>query len=135
MREERTWRNDPSRAAWIGVALAIAGLILWGSLFRRPPGTEEVRNLDKVIHFAAYALLALTLCAGLFRLCRGWRRRYVVLLCVGLATVYGVCLECAQGLFVADRVFDLGDVTADFLGSVCAASVWGAAGKRIPFLS
>ncbi len=129
MGEERTNRGGLPGWAWLGFALAVAGVIFYGSLFRKP-GTGGIGHLDKVLHFAAYALLTLALCTGVGGK-RGARAlRSVVPLCVGVATLYGVSLELAQDWLVAERIFDLGDIAADFLGGVCAASAWVLLAKR-----
>ena len=123
MGEERMNRRGLPGWTWLGFALAVAGAIFYGSLFRKP-GNGGVEHLDKVLHFAAYALLTLALCAGVNG-ARGARAlRSAMPLCVGMATLYGVSLEFAQEWFVAERAFDLGDIAADFLGGVCAASAW-----------
>lgn len=120
------------RRAWLCAAAVIAGAIFYCSLFQKPP-TNGVKNLDKVFHFGAYALLALSLCAWL----TGGRRArgaFVMILGVVLAALYGASLEVAQHLFAAGRTFDLFDVAANVAGGVTGVAAWAALSRMTRFL-
>ena len=76
---------------------------------------------DKVMHMAAYGLLAVFFC----RACRGtWTGQLspflLLLISVLFATLYGVMDEFHQG-FVATRQADVMDGVADFAGSILGA--------------
>ena len=88
---------------------------------------------DKVLHFAAYAVM----CALFFRaLLATYPQRQIaliVLLSILFTTLYGVGDEFHQ-LFVVSRTADRMDVAADFLGgtfgAVCFWMVKGFLGRR-----
>lgn len=68
---------------------------------------------DKAEHFIEYFILGL-LC---FRLFRHYKKDYSSLKAVAISTFYGMADELHQ-LFVPTRVFSIGDLFFDFLGSL-----------------
>ena len=91
------------------------------------------RYKDKVLHMAAYGLLAfLVFRAG--HLTWGNRKSALQLLMVSVAfaTLYGVSDELHQ-FFVPTRLFDVADAVANFVGSVLGSVVYmNVAFKRGP---
>lgn len=87
---------------------------------------------DKVLHMAAYGLLA----ALVFRACRAswsdrWSTVQLIVVSVCFATFFGVSDEFHQS-FVAARQADGYDVLADFLGGVIGALGYMKAMSRHP---
>ncbi len=99
------------RLAWlVGVGVLVVGSLLPGS----SPAVSWVGGInDKLLHFAAYAALAL-----LAVLAADDRR--AVLRSVFIMVVLGVTLDFAQR-FIPGRGFELGDILADNLGLLCGA--------------
>ena len=85
------------------------------------PQVQVFPGVDKILHFTAYAALAAA--AGLWfsRESRLRRPRRAFLLCVAVASVYGVIDEFHQH-FVPGRTSDLWDWVADTLGGAAGAA-------------
>jgi VanZ family protein len=110
---------------WTAVAAYMLA-IFWSSSQSVLPSLPG-RPSDKLLHFAAYAVLSLLVVwAGT----RGrWRRTTgrVVLLATLICAAYGYSDEVHQR-FVPDRQYDLRDLAADVLGGMtagAAAWAWG----------
>jgi len=106
-----------------GVVVAYLGLIF---LLSSQAGQPRVTYLvsDKLLHFVAYAGMAVLVVWALMR--GAWRRTTgrAVLLTVFICTAYGLTDEVHQ-LFVPERYFDLMDIAADAAGAITAAgAVW-----------
>ena len=106
---------------------AVAGYMLaifWSSSQSALP-TLPGQPSDKLLHFAAYAVLSLLV---VWASTRGrWRRTTgrVVLLATVICTAYGYADEVHQR-FVPGRQYDLRDLRADVLGGMTAGvAVWG----------
>jgi len=99
--------------AWLtGLALLVVASLLPGS----SPAIRWVGGLnDKLLHFLAYAALAVLAVAGA-------DERRVALRSVLIMVVLGVLLDYLQQ-FVPGRGFEMGDVAADNLGLLCGASL------------
>lgn len=100
-------------------AVAWAAALFWGSSQPHVPTPPfGFEGLDKLIHAAVYAVLALLL---LFADRRpvGWRAWFWV----GVACLYGLSDEIHQH-FVPPRQADPLDLTADAAGAVGAVALW-----------
>lgn len=94
--------------AWAPAAAWAAVIFAFSSRPALPVDLE--RGLDKLAHFAAYALLGLLLARGAYRSgASPW-------LAVALGLLYGASDEIHQS-FVPGRAMDLADWVADALGS------------------
>lgn len=100
-------------AAWLaGLGLVVVGSLLPGS----SPAIAWVGGVsDKLLHFLAYAALAVLAVAGA-------DDRRAVLRAVLIMLVLGVVLDYLQR-FVPGRGFELGDILADYVGVLCGASL------------
>ena len=99
------------RRAWLaGVAVLVVLSLLPGS----SPAVAWASSVnDKLLHFAAYAALALLAVLGA-------DDRRAVVRSVLIMFVLGVALDFAQR-FIPGRGFELGDILADNLGLLCGA--------------
>ena len=99
------------RAAWlVGLGLLVIGSLLPGS----SPAIRWLSGVsDKVLHFAAYGVLATLAWVGA-------ENRREALRSVLIMVALGVGLDCLQH-FIPGRGFELGDVLADNLGLLCGA--------------
>ena len=78
-----------------------------------------IPHLDKIVHTAVYCVLAMMMYAGWL-----WQtafqalhvRTFIKVLIVCAA--YGMLIEIMQGLFTADRSFELWDELADTVGAL-----------------
>lgn len=114
---ERVREHVVDAALW-ALTLSSAGLTLWLSLGRVPPGTEAFPSADKVFHAAAYFVTTLLfLFASVWRPVRGpgplVRFGWVVILA---AVASGLLVEVLQGALTRDREAEL----ADWLAEVAA---------------
>ncbi len=117
-----------------GPVLAHMALIFAGSSRQDTSGTSS-QILDKVVHFAVYAVLG----ALILRALAGGRRTGItwsaVVLSVVIATLYGITDEWHQS-FVPTRSPDAMDVIADLVGaaagSVSTAITAGRSGAKAP---
>ncbi len=98
---------------WLPVVL-YAGLIFYLSSLEQPmpAGGLEFERKDLVLHALEYFVLSALLLRGL--LYSAVKRPY--LFAIALSVLYGVSDEAHQ-LFVAGRVFSVGDIIADALGA------------------
>jgi VanZ family protein len=107
--------------------LLLAGAIFLVSSRSRLPGPPLVYGLDKVVHFAVYALLGLLTVRGFagygLRACRA--ALWAVLACA----LYGASDELHQH-YVPGRSSDPADWVADVLGAALAVRLWWAAWRR-----
>ena len=101
------------RGAWLaGLGLLVVGSLLPGS----SPAVSWLSGVsDKLLHFVAYAALAVVAVAGA-------ADRRVALRSVLIMVALGVLLDYLQR-FVPGRGFELGDVAADNVGLLCGASL------------
>lgn len=72
---------------------------------------------DKVNHFAAYALLSVLMCWGIWQTKKVFERK-VLLAVLIISSTYGILMEIMQYLFFPNRYFDYGDMLANILGSI-----------------
>jgi VanZ family protein len=102
-----TWR-------WAPVVLIAGILFALSSLTpTQLPGPDLVLGWDKVLHFVAYAILAL---AGRYASPRAW-------LVFGGVALFGCCDELHQS-FVPGRDASLWDLVADVAGAATALVAW-----------
>lgn len=107
-------------------ATAWAGVIFWLSI---APSLElpkiDLFEEDKIGHFGAYAVLTLLLVgAGQRWVAPEPIARRPVWLWALLAFLFGVFMECYQGLFVPGRLFDPYDMLANGVGAAFMAWAW-----------
>ena len=89
----------------------------------------KVWNIDKFVHFGAYAVLGALLCRAAIRSGRLRSGAPTVLFVFAAAAIYGVTDELHQ-LFVAGRSADWRDAVADALGGLIGALVWKVVADR-----
>ena len=97
-----------------------------GSAFPKEDWLSEV-YFDKWVHIGIFTVL-------LFLWCRALQINRVVfsIVLILLAIIYGFLIEFIQDQFVTNRSWDLGDVIADFVGSICGALAWYGYKKNRP---
>lgn len=94
------------------------------SAYPSPDSLPRFAYADKVLHFLGYGLLGALFCRAFNSLPR-WRHRWDALFFIGVvaATLYGASDEWHQS-FVSARTGDIGDVLADFLGSMAGSWIY-----------
>ncbi len=105
--------------------LPIAALIFFTILFCLPGSAFPKDDLlsemyfDKWVHIGIFTVL-------LFLWCRALNVNQVIfyIILVILAIMYGFLIELIQDKLVDNRSWDLGDVVADFIGSIVGVLVW-----------
>jgi VanZ family protein len=110
--------------------IVLAGVVVyWGLLFAAThvPGDGQLRlpepipHLDKIVHAAGFAGLAVFVCAAASS---WWRPRPAMYLAVvGLLAAYAAVDECTQGL-IRHRQPDLKDWIADLAGTVAGVGLF-----------
>jgi len=108
---------------WLCGVLAVAVVIFYLSFFR-PTGLGGFYINDKIGHAIIYASLAFMLSGLWARVKPACPRGNVIVWAIGIATLYGICLEFGQGLFTSDRTCGVLDMLADLAGSGAGAGIW-----------
>jgi len=114
---------------WLPVIVYCAAIFIQSSF----PATQQIpdwRNLDKVLHVAAYALLGAlffrALATGRFKT----NLKAAAMLSILFSGLYGLSDEVHQS-FVLGRSAEAADVLADFVGGILGASYGWFRFKRI----
>lgn len=131
MRIARLIRQSPPRARWIAT-VCYAVLVAFASLLPRVKQRPNILlppHIDKVAHFAAYALLAAALSWALSsRLprCRPARASTLV-----FCALYGAALEALQAVLAPlGRDFSAFDLVANIAGAAVCLTIIAAAENR-----
>jgi VanZ family protein len=102
---------------WLPV-IGYCALIFVQSSFPSYEHLPSFKSSDKLLHVAAYALLAALFCRAFSSSDRWHRRRGALfILSVAATTAYGLSDEWHQS-FVAGRSAEVADAAADFAGSL-----------------
>lgn len=99
----------------IASVVAFSVFILWASL-KKVGNSVSIEHLDKVVHFAIYALLAALAC-WVWPKIDGWK------IWLG-ASLYGGLMEVCQGYFSQGRTPSLADALANALGAAIAVILY-----------
>ncbi len=105
--------------------LPVSALIFFTILFCLPgsafPKEDWLTDLyfDKWVHIGIFTVL-------LFLWCRAIqvRQPVIYIILVAIAIMYGFLIESIQDRLVENRSWDLGDVVADFIGSIIGVRIW-----------
>ena len=99
-----------------------AGIICWLSLTSTPPLIQGPLGWDKLLHAAAYALLAVSIAQYLQIHCaNSWKTGFYA---ACLAIVYGGLMEIMQLAMQAGRLAEWNDLVADAVGSVAGCVIF-----------
>lgn len=93
------------------------------SSFPASESIPDLRFMDKLLHFLAYALLSAMILRALRRHYETSRFVLAMVLSIGLSALYGISDEFHQS-FVPSRSADMADVLADLLGSLFGVFVY-----------
>jgi len=97
------------------------------------PSTERIPDwpyIDKMLHFAAYALLGALFLRAFKTTKIKNNLKLVLILSILLSSLYGVSDEIHQ-YFIPYRIADLMDVLADLLGSIMGVYIYQAIAGKI----
>lgn len=103
----------------VAVVLYCAVLFILSSGPAPRPVDISLFEKDKLLHAAAYGLMASLVWLGMYRSGREWSRRQLWWYPILFASLYGLSDEIHQ-YFVPSRHFDLRDLVADVAGAVAA---------------
>jgi VanZ family protein len=109
--------------------IAYCLLIYVQSAYPSPQSLPSFVMMDKILHFAAYAVMGILFYRAYRTLRLGNHRQILVLLSMVSASFYGISDEIHQ-YFVPSRNADVRDVIADFLGAVCAVYLYQLWSRR-----
>jgi VanZ family protein len=104
-------------------------LLMMGTIFflsNQPGDALQVKlfpGADKVSHMLAYGILAATVIFVFAPEVRARRRVLVLVVSLGVTTLYGVLDEYHQS-FIPLRHPEVGDVAADMLGAALVGLLW-----------
>ena len=105
---------------YMPAALVAAGIAVF-SLMENPQGIIPATTSDKVLHGAAYCVLALTLLLGLeYKRSACFKHYLYTFLCT---IAYGALMEGLQFWFTTTRTAEWGDLLADGLGALAAMAI------------
>ncbi len=102
---------------WLPLIVACTAIFIQSS-FRGPERMPDVRFLDKLLHFGAYAVLGILFFRAYETLPLKNNRNKLIFLSIVSATLYGISDEIHQ-YFVPFRHADMMDVVANTIGSIC----------------
>lgn len=117
--------RHPFDAGYLGrLALPViwAGIILWLSLTASPPTLPGILGWDKLLHAAAYALLALVVAQYLLIHCAGSQRAGIYAACLAIA--YGGLMEILQLAAQTGRTAEWWDLAADAVGALAGCVIF-----------
>ena len=97
--------------------------IFFQSSFPGPERMPDVRFLDKLLHFVAYALLGILFYRVYETLPLKNNHKLLILISISSASLYGISDEIHQ-YFVPSRHADMLDVIANTLGSICGVYLY-----------
>ena len=80
---------------------------------------SNIWQIDKVVHFALYLILAYLLFASAAN-----RLHKTQLILLAISMIYGFIIECIQDFFLLDRFFDWNDVLANSVGAFIGVVVF-----------
>jgi VanZ family protein len=100
---------------WSVAILALSS----GPSMQLPSDMWELEGLDKIGHFAAYAVLSFLLLAGFHR-----SGKSHPLLAILVSVFFGLAMEIMQYAFFPHRYFEWGDVLANTLGTLAGYGVF-----------
>ncbi|MEE8329186.1 MAG: VanZ family protein [Thermodesulfovibrionia bacterium] len=109
-------------------AICYMGIIFYFSSLKGTALPELPQGFDKIIHAGIYAVLAFLIFLSLNA---SGDRKYVFLLSIVIATIYGVTDEFHQ-LYVPGRETSIGDIIADFIGAFSGSYLARVASLRRP---
>ena len=101
------------------------------SSFPGPKQMPDVRFFDKLLHFAAYALLGILFYRAYDTLPLDDNHKLLIIISILSATLYGISDEIHQ-YFIPSRHADILDGIANTLGSICGVCLchWWKVRKR-----
>lgn len=88
-----------------------------------PSGLQRVFGMDKLIHFAVYAVLCFLICRALTATAGRTLGRWMLVLALVLTVGYGIFDEVRQ-IYVPNRDANVFDAVADGIGALCTVLVW-----------
>jgi VanZ family protein len=74
--------------------------------------------MDKIVHLGLFGCTVLLLCIGYYRQ-HGHISRFTFSIIALSSAFYGLAIEYIQKYWAVQRSFDMSDVAADIVGSVC----------------
>ena len=108
---------------WLYYRLPVIGyctLIFWQSSFPGVVSAPLFPHMDKALHFAAYAVLAMLSVRALKNDRAGWPEAKILFAAALFSAFYGLSDEIHQA-FVPQRCASAWDFMADTLGAFCGA--------------
>ncbi len=106
---------NAGRVFHAALAIAVAGLIVWGALQPHNPIPDFFPRQDKVEHLLAFGLFAATLAYAL-------PRRFA-LAAVAVTALLAVAIEFGQKAWVPTRAFSYSDAVAGIIGAIVAGAL------------
>lgn len=117
------------RNYFIYIAVFLTVLITVGSLIPPKEVVEvKVPSFDKVIHFGAYFLLALSWLLSFIKKSKEATYAYIIVFLVG---VYGIIIEGLQATITTVRQADIYDIIANFTGVLVALLIFSKVLQKI----
>lgn len=113
------------RAKWFAITWFVFMNILFflpGSALPEESWFDKV-HLDKWVHVCIFASLIF-----LWRSAFEWK--HSLWLFLAIVVLYGLLVEVIQGLWIANRSFDLFDLLADTIGAVIGLYIWSRVYKK-----
>jgi VanZ family protein len=107
---------------WLPLIVACLAIFIQSS-FRGPERMPDVRFLDKLLHFGAYAVLAILFYRAYETLSLKNDRNLLIFISILSAILYGISDEIHQ-YFVPFRHADMMDGVANTIGSICGVLIY-----------
>lgn len=82
-----------------------------------PPSIWDFIKIDKLGHFAVYGILTFLLAFG-YHKNNPTISKNMLLKCLIISSLYGICLEIMQYAFFPNRYFEVLDIIANISGSI-----------------
>lgn len=107
-----------SRSLWLALLWSAIIFLLLSIPGKSLPQAPPIASFDKIIHIVLFGVQSWLWCHVIKYRAAKSSRSIIVLLVILLSTAYGIGMEYYQHYFVENRSFELGDIIADFVGSL-----------------
>jgi VanZ family protein len=113
-----SWYSLPA-LAWFLLCTIL--LTIPGSKLPKEDWLDNIWMFDKWIHIGLFGILAFLAGRAYYQNISFTQRTSFIIICGILCLAYGILMEFDQKYFIPNRSFDLGDITADGIGSFLGA--------------
>ena len=121
--KQQTPLRDFIPVPYLAATIAYCAFLYYLSSVSSFPVEPPFEHFDKVVHFCLYSGLSAVVAVGLQHASHRYSVRMLIIIPVAFSALYGMTDEIHQ-LFVPSRNFAIGDMIADAIGALAAATLF-----------